>query len=476
MLRKLAILVALVAVQYAFAADAVKPKTGSIQGTVADAINGQPLANVSITLSPVRRYTTLNTEGSNSALATTSDPNGQFTLDTVPTGDYFLVAKKAGFIDRLYGAHIHSNAGIQLSVHAGEAVKDIAINMLRGAVIAGTVVNEDGEPFARVHIRALQYQFSRQGKRLAIVDSTVTDDHGNYRIHGLMPGSYIIACASGRDHPLKENGTTSIGHYPVTFYPSVTSLDNAVAIPVKVGDEAVVNVTLTATRGYAIRGKIAGSDPGSKVTAQMSPVLSSGATPLVIQVADDGSFEVRGVPPGNYHIGAQGAVSKSTATVVRKITIEDRDLNDVLIMLENSRPLIGGTVWLNGRADKTRLLVRLLPAASDYGDDEDSIVGTDTKVRNGSPIPDLSGRFTAAELDREAARVFATIEPQSQGYEDWYVASVLRNNEDVTNSGFDPKSGGQLAITLNNDGAMLQGTVIAHDGQAVPGSHSSVSS
>jgi protocatechuate 3,4-dioxygenase beta subunit len=389
-------------------------------------------------------------------------------LDEIPPGEYFLLARKPGFIDRLYGARIHSNSGIPIGVHAGEVVKGVAVNMLRGAVIAGTVVDEDGEPFTNVSVRALQYKFFRNGKRLVVVDSTTTNDHGEYRVHALLPGNYLVACSSGREHPIKDSGTTSIGRYPVTFYPSVTSIDNAVATPVKAAEEAIVNVTLTATKGFTVRGKVAGNDPGAKSTIMMSPVLSSGNQPLVLLVGEDNSFEMKAVAPGNYRLSGLGMVSKAPATGSRKITIEDHDLSDVLVTLENSRPPIAGTIRTNGRADRTRLLVHLVPGTSD-NEDEDSIMSSNPKRGTGSPLPDFVGRFTAAVLDRDATPVFATIEPQAAGYEDWYVASVLRNGEDVTNSGFDPKSGGSLAITFNDDGGIVQGAVIAQDGQAIPG-------
>ena len=463
MLRKLAILVAVVAVQYAFAADDPKPKPGLIQGTVADAINGQPLANASITLSPVR-----NTNESNVPMAATSDPNGQFELEEVPPGEYTLIARKPGFIDRLYGARVRSNHGIPIAIRAGEVVKGIAVNMLRGAVIAGTVVNDDGEPFANVSVRALQYKYSPQGKRLTVVDTTLTNDHGEYRIHGLMPGSYYVAFSTTRDRVLKENGVGSVGRYPVTFYPSVTSLDTAVATPVKAADEAIVNVTLTAAKGFSVRGKITGSDPDTKPLLMMSPVLSSGDMQLNIAVADNGTFEINGIVPGNYTLMAMGSVARATASGKRKITIEDRDVNDVLLTLAFARPPIGGYVFGIGRPDVTGLMVRLVPGTSE-NDEEDSTMALPPMANKGSPKPDRQGHFTAAALDRDAKRVFATIEPQAAGYEDWYVAGVHHNGQDVTTTGFDPASGGQLMVDYSKGGGMVQGTVISHSGQPIPG-------
>lgn len=466
--RNLVIVIVLAVVGTSFAADADKPRAGSIEGSVADSINAQPLANASITLSPVRRYVSFNADDSASTLATTSDANGRFELEKVPVGEYFLISRKPGFIDRTYGARIRSLGGMPISVHDGETVKGIAVNMLRGAVIAGTVVNEEGEPFANVNIRALQYKHSPQGKRLVVVSSVMTNDHGEYRVHALMPGSYYIAASTPREHAIKEDGKTMTGRYPVTFYPSVATLATAALTPLKAGDEAVVNLTLTAAKGYRVRGKIAGGDPDTKSTLVMAPLLASEEQPLNVVVDEHGVFEIKGLLPGNYRLMAMGTTSKTTSSGKKQITIEDRDLNDVLITLEFARPPEGGHVSLMGRADPTNLMVKLVPSATE-DDADDVTMAMAPMAATGSPMVDRYGKFTAAALDHDATKVFATIEPHVAGFEDWYVFRVLSNGQEVTDTGFNPSSGGFLAISYRSDGSSLEGTVIDGNSHAIPG-------
>jgi CBS domain-containing protein len=273
-----------------FAVDSVKPEAGSISGSVSDAINAQPLSNASLTQTPVRRYVG---EELTTSLAATSDQNRLFEFENIAAGDYFLTARKAGFVDRTFGSRIRLSNGTPISVHAGDTVKGIVVTMLRGAVISGTVVNEDGEAFANVTVRALQYKFSPGGKRLAIVSSTVANDRGEYRLHGLLPGSDYVSCSTSRSRSIKEGGVTVTGRYPVTFYPSVTSVDKAAPMLVQAGNEVVLNFAMAATRAFTIRGKIAVSDPGHKPALAFSPVVGSDEQPLNVIVDDNNKFVIK---------------------------------------------------------------------------------------------------------------------------------------------------------------------------------------
>jgi hypothetical protein len=303
---------------------------------------------------------------------------------------------------------------------------------------------------------------------LVVVSSVMTNDHGEYRVHALLPGSYYIAASTPREHPLKEDGKTMTGRYPVTFYPSVTTVATAATTSLKAGEEAVVNLTLTAAKAYHVRGKIAGADPNTKSTLVMTPLLASDSEPLNVVVDEHGVFEIKGLLPGNYLLMAMGTTSKTTSSGKKRITIEDRDLNDVLIALEFARPPQGGHVSVMGRADPTNLMVKLVPPATD-DDADDTTMAMAPMANKGSPMVDRVGNFESAALDHDSARVFATIEPHAGGFEDWYVNRVLSNGEDVTDAGFNPSAAGFLSISYRSDGAVLEGTVIDGEGQALAG-------
>src|SRR5439155_1009943 len=63
--------------------------------------------------------------------------------------------------------------------------------------IAGRILDEDGEPMPGATVRVMRYQYLQGDRRLVPVGTSQTDDKGNYRVWGLMPGDYYVT-ATGR--------------------------------------------------------------------------------------------------------------------------------------------------------------------------------------------------------------------------------------------------------------------------------------
>lgn len=89
---------------------------GDITGTIANLINADKLANITVTL-----------EGGKNPLTTTTDANGAFTFNTVPAGKYTLKATNNDYLDASY----------QVEVIAGQ-VSNIEMQM-NPAVVESTV-------------------------------------------------------------------------------------------------------------------------------------------------------------------------------------------------------------------------------------------------------------------------------------------------------------------------------------------------
>ena len=77
---------------------------------------------------------------------------------------------------------------------AAQRTADVAVRMWKNGVIAGTIVDEAGEPVVGVHVRAARRVFASGRYRFVPVGPAVpTDDRGMYRISDLLPGEYLIA-------------------------------------------------------------------------------------------------------------------------------------------------------------------------------------------------------------------------------------------------------------------------------------------
>src|SRR6185295_19753308 len=70
--------------------------------------------------------------------------------------------------------------------------KGIEFQLPRGSVISGHVLDEDGDAMPGVVVRVMRYQYLQGQRRLTPAGNGQTDDKGQYRVWGLMPGDYYV--------------------------------------------------------------------------------------------------------------------------------------------------------------------------------------------------------------------------------------------------------------------------------------------
>jgi hypothetical protein len=121
--------------------------------------------------------------------------DGKFSFKDLKAGKYRLVAVRIGgaFYPAEYGQHDPRQRGLPLPIRDGEAVKDIRIEMLQTAAIAGRVLDEDGEPMGHILVMALEEEHRNGERLLNMTQSVATDEQGKYRLYWLAPGSYYVA-------------------------------------------------------------------------------------------------------------------------------------------------------------------------------------------------------------------------------------------------------------------------------------------
>ena len=121
--------------------------------------------------------------------------DGKFIFKDLKEGKYRLVAVRSGgvYYPAEYGQRNLKQRGINFPVAAGEAKRDLRIEMTPTGVIAGRVIDEDGQPMGHVVVMALTAQFQAGDQRAYIERTVLTDEHGDYRIYWLGPGRYYVA-------------------------------------------------------------------------------------------------------------------------------------------------------------------------------------------------------------------------------------------------------------------------------------------
>ena len=71
-------------------------------------------------------------------------------------------------------------------------MKGIQFQLPRGSVIGGRVLDEDGDAMPGVMVRVMRYQYQQGERRLTPAGTAQTDDRGQFRVWGLMPGDYYV--------------------------------------------------------------------------------------------------------------------------------------------------------------------------------------------------------------------------------------------------------------------------------------------
>ncbi|MBI4486934.1 MAG: carboxypeptidase regulatory-like domain-containing protein, partial [Acidobacteria bacterium] len=165
------------------AKDAPAVPAGRISGRVLAADNGRPVKRARVFASAAELP-----EGRGAL----TDDTGAFDLAELPAGRYMVTVSKAGFVSLSYGQRRPLQAGTPLQLADGQQLKNVDFQLPRGSVIAGHVSDQDGDPMPGATVRVMRYQYMQGDRRLTPAGTGQTDDRGQYRIWGLMPGDYYV--------------------------------------------------------------------------------------------------------------------------------------------------------------------------------------------------------------------------------------------------------------------------------------------
>src|SRR5262245_54905085 len=169
------------------AKDAPPPPTGRISGRVVTADNGRPVKRARVFV------TAAELPGGRGAL---TDDTGLFELSDLPAGRYTMTVSKSGFVSLSYGQRRPLQAGTPLQLADGQELRGIEFRLPRGSVVAGHVYDESGDVMPGVMVRVMRYEYLQGDRRLTNAGSAQTDDRGQYRVWGLMPGDYYVNALS----------------------------------------------------------------------------------------------------------------------------------------------------------------------------------------------------------------------------------------------------------------------------------------
>lgn len=191
-----------------------------------------------------------------------SGEDGGFVVEGVPPGAVRLAANAGGF---------RPGRSTALELAPGERREGLRIELERGGSLAGRVTGPDGQPLAEAMVNAASnLVWHDLGER--------TDGDGNYRIDGLPEGVLQVRAM----HP--------------DFLPAVRE------VTVGSGD---LRLDLRLEAGHRVSGRVI-DEAGAPLAGAWVRIGGSPMGGMIRPVSSraDGSFEIDGVAPGTWRVGA----------------------------------------------------------------------------------------------------------------------------------------------------------------------------
>lgn len=476
--------------------------TGTISGTIVVSGSGQPGRKVRVSLSgPELR-------GNRSTL---TDDQGRFLFTALPVGRFTLSASKPGHVAVTYGQRSPGTPGTPIQLGEGQKLA-VQLQIFRGSVVTGTVLDEQGEATPGTQVRAFRHAVQNGRRTLQVAGSASTDDRGIYRIFGLQPGTYAV-CATprnqgrvlldglplqaadvleqrlaqvqGRQNQAPEEPST--GYAPVC-YPGTTAVSQAGAVALGVGEERPgVDFQLQLVPLGRIDGLVINATGEPLQNVQITLRQPGALTPLLptasARADAEGRFRLTSVAPGQYTLqarmqagggrgmgallGALGAgrggrggaaaaqqPERAVLWASADINVDGRNLSNVVLTLQPAMTLSGQIVFEGSTpppADLTRVRVSASPVEGSAGG------GSTARV-------EPNGRFTLPNLVPGEYRVNVA------GAPGWFAESAVVGGQDALDFPFEVKPSQGIAaavITMTDRQTELRGSV-TDGGQPAP--------
>jgi hypothetical protein len=223
-----------------------------IAGKVVNSVNGEP----------VRRAVVIaraqDAEHGQSYAAET-DAKGQFTIAEMAPGSYLLSADRQGFHFQARGAT--GAPPPPLKLEPGQEVNDLVLRLIPMGVIAGRVVDEEGDPIRGAQVQAFATAYVNGKRQLNPVNQVMSNEKGEYRLFGLNPGKFFVLASPNNWHgPQQDVSIRNPGlplHPAPAYYPGVS--DEARAVPIEVAPGAELrgfDIRLSREKTYAVHVKL----------------------------------------------------------------------------------------------------------------------------------------------------------------------------------------------------------------------------
>jgi hypothetical protein len=273
------------------------------------------------------------------------DSSGRFLFRDLPAGEFSVVATKSGYVGGAAGQRSPNGPTRPVELAAGERVSDLTLRLWQAGVIAGTIVDEAGEPIVGIKVALAERRLLNGRRRLAPGQNfaAMTDDRGMYRFGSVPPGDYYVVArtseeeiarglmslvvgdpgvifsiagkAMGGGRPQDLLGFESaLSVYPPIFHPSAALPSQATVVTITSGEvREGVDIRMKLVPLARLAGTFAGLGSEAPGPVQVRLVLPDidGSEFEVARALDtsNGKFDFLAVPSGRYTLRAYQATA-----------------------------------------------------------------------------------------------------------------------------------------------------------------------
>jgi hypothetical protein len=272
---------------------------------------------------------------------------------------------------------------------SGAKLEGLSVSLIRTGVIVGRVSDRNGEP-VRARVQALRRTYGDGKAAFTVLAEVPTNDLGEYRLHGLTPGGYVVGATqygylriqsgtysglnplildarfSFADAPRDVVNLTQGGEFieaaairgevnSTQYFSNSSDPTTAQLVIVQPGANIRTDIQLLPSArprapGVSVRGQVIDGPSGQPVTAgyvQLGlPERSFAMDSLSRMVSPDakGEFVIDKVDPGEYVILASNPVGMSELI---GLSVGSTGVNNVRIVL-NPRVDVAGRIYVEG--------------------------------------------------------------------------------------------------------------------------------
>jgi hypothetical protein len=349
-----------------------------ISGTVVNAVTGQALSKMEITIG--------HATGLESVHSVAANEDGHFQFENLTAGKYWLQAQGSGFSPQRFNQHEDFSTAIVVGPNLES--EDLLFRVVPDASITGTITDEQSEPVRNARVLLFRTGLLNGTDSTGMREAS-TDDQGRYRLSHLRSGTFLVAVSAqpwyaefGRARRVPTVLTPDVGGvyenesssdseqgrrqsefdvtYPITFYPGATDANGAIPLVVKPGDRVVADIGLNPVPALHLHISDPNIDPSQRVNVTLKQHLfGSFEIPVPAQTTDikKGDVEISGAPPGQFTVSFIKFQPSGETPFGREKNVDLSDDAQIDLSDSSAVPAISGIVRLDGGRSLSRLAI-----------------------------------------------------------------------------------------------------------------------